>query len=99
MMGLIERHGIVRDEIARGPGRDHRLFFPVHNRYLFGRGNIYKDARTALLQLERFRMALELDVRDSLPACSVENAECAVAIAYVDTPCRSVVADIVGIVG
>src|SRR5689334_24370219 len=98
MMCLIEGHRVVRCEITGGPCRNHRTFFPVNDSYLFDCGNIYKDARTAFLQLERFRMAFELDVADSIATRRVDDTERAVAVSYIDTTRCNVVADIVGVI-
>ena len=98
-MCLIESHRVVRCEITGGPCRNHRTFFPVNDSYLFDCGNVYKDARTALLQLKRFGMAFEFDLSDSIHGRCVYDTERAIAVSYIDAPSSNIVANIVSVIG
>src|SRR5258706_15089633 len=96
MMLFVERHRKIIPALDRPRPGDSGLG-AINARDLPRRRDVYEDARAVLFQLKRFRMAVELDVADALPARGGDDAERAVAIADVDSARRGVVADVVGV--
>src|SRR5262245_59011412 len=99
VMPLVERHWKVGRSVRGRPYRGYGSFLPVHNHYLLGRRNIYEDTWPGPLYLEGFRVALEFDLAELITSRSINNAEPAVPITDIDVAGRSIVSNVVGVIG
>src|SRR5947199_9500751 len=84
MSPLVQSHRKVCFKAAEWPFPGYTFRLAIDDRDLFGAGDIHKDPRTSLLQLERFRMGIKFDGSHLLECERIDDGEPSLTVADIN---------------